>query len=148
MKELIIPFYFQGKIDTQGDYNDILKSEVDIASILNKNDEENHVEDYIESDGAIKMTKKSSSSALGKMMNSTASLNSEKSQSKENQTNPEEEKELLKELEASSRGKVKGSLFVNYFKSAKRPCTMVFLLASFLLTQILASVADIWISYW
>lgn len=144
MKVLIIPFYFQGKIDTQGDYNDILKSGVDIASILNKNEEENHVED----DGGIKMTKKSSSSALGKMMNSTASLNSEKSQSKENQTNPEEEKELLKELEASSKGKVKGSLFVNYFKSAKRPCTMIFLLASFLLTQILASVADIWISYW
>lgn len=115
---------------------------------MNKNEEENHVEDYIESDGAAKMTRKSSSSALGKMMNSTASLNSEKSQSKENQTNPEEEKELLKELEASSKGKVKGSLFVNYFKSAKRPCTMIFLLASFLLTQILASVADIWISYW
>lgn len=143
---------FQGKIETQGDYNDISKSGIDVASILNKGEEEEtQKEGYIESDGVADITRKSvnSNSAMGKMTNSTGSLNSEKSSSKDNQKeNPQEENELLKELEASSKGKVKGSLFVNYFKSADRPYTLVFLIVSFILSQTLASVADIWIAYW
>lgn len=81
-------------------------------------------------------------------MTSKMSLNSEKSQSEENQNHLDEENMPLKEFEASSKGKVKGSLLANYVKSAKRPCTLVFLLVSFISAQLLASVADIWVSYW
>lgn len=78
-------------------------------------------------------------------MNSTISLNNEKKAADDNK---DEENELLKELEASSKGKVKGSLVLNYLKAARRPCTLVFLMISFLFAQVLASLADIWVSYW
>lgn len=55
---------------------------------------------------------------------------------------------LLRELEASSQGKIKESLLLNYFKYANQPCTLVFLVAVILLTNILAGSADVWVSYW
>lgn len=72
----------------------------------------------------------------------------ETAQTEGNGNQSEEEKELLKELEASSKGKVRGSLVINYLKSSKKPWTLVFLVTSFLLAQILASAADVWVSYW
>lgn len=83
-------------------------------------------------------------------MTSKMSLNSEKGHAVESQNQPssDEEKQLLKELEASSKGKVKGSLILKYLKSSNKPFTMVLLVISFLLVQILASVADIFVSYW
>lgn len=83
-------------------------------------------------------------------MTSEMSLNSEKVHAVESQNQPssDEEKQLLKELEASSKGKVKGSLILKYLKSSNKPFTMVLLVISFLLVQILASVADIFVSYW
>lgn len=93
--------------------------------------------------------KSSSASSLTKSSNSTESLNSEKSRSSmENKDGATEKDQMLKELEASSRGKIAGSMLLNYFKSAKQSCVLAFLATSFLLTQILVSVADIWISYW
>lgn len=59
-----------------------------------------------------------------------------------------EEIGLLKELEGSSKGKVKGSLLFHYFKSANRTWTLVFIIVAFLLAQIFASVADVWVSFW
>lgn len=52
------------------------------------------------------------------------------------------------ELEASSKGKVKGSKLVNYFVAGAHWSVLTLLLLSFLLTQIIVSVADIWISIW
>lgn len=68
--------------------------------------------------------------------------------SSENQNKSSEETGLVKELESSSKGKVKGSMLWNYFKYAKQPCTLTFLAAGILLTQILESSADVWVSYW
>lgn len=62
--------------------------------------------------------------------------------------NPNEESGLLKELESSSEGKVKGSLLWSYFKYTNQPCVLIFLVASVLVTQLLASGADVWVSYW
>lgn len=64
------------------------------------------------------------------------------------QKNNTEESGVLKELEASSKGKVKGSLLFNYFKSTKQPCMLVIMVSTFILAQVLASIADVWVSYW
>lgn len=136
-------FPSQGKIETQGNYNDILNSGIDISSMLNKPEEVTD-EKYNESDGGGKISHQNSAATL-ENMNSTMSLNNEKNLTEDSK---DEEKELLKQLEASSKGKVKGSLILNYLKSARQPCTMVFLLISFLLAQVLASLADIWVAYW
>lgn len=110
--------------------------------MLNKAEEEPE-EDHNEDDGMTKVPRPSSTTTL-QNMNSTTSLSSEKSRTEA----PDEEAELLKELEASSKGTVKGSLIIKYLKSPKRPFTLAFLVFSVLMSQILASVADIWVSYW
>lgn len=66
----------------------------------------------------------------------------------ENRNKSLEETGLVKELESSSKEKVEGSLLWNYIKYAKQPCTLTFLAAGILLTQILESSADVWVSYW
>lgn len=60
----------------------------------------------------------------------------------------EEQSNLLQKMEETSAGKVEGSLLWNYLSSAQRPILLVFLIAAILCAQILASSADIWVSYW
>lgn len=60
---------------------------------------------------------------------------------------PEESSNFPKELE-TSKGTVNGSLLFNYFKATNRPFALVFLLIAFPLTQILLSLADVWVGYW
>lgn len=105
-------------------------------------------ENHIENGGVTKIPLDNSNSTLESGMASEPSVNGEKDDTDQMQNKIVEEDELLKKLEASSRGKIKGSLIVNYLKSSNRPCTLVFLVISFLLSQILASAADIWVSYW
>lgn len=118
--------------------------------LLKKEDNEDGEENANKNGDKKSVSRKSSSaSSLTKSANSIESLNSEKSQSTtENKDGTNEKDGMLKELEASSRGKIAGSMLFNYFKSAKQSCILAFLVVSFLLTQILVSVADVWISYW
>ena len=104
-------------------------------------------EGNIEDDGIRKSTKNSSNS-LKSIAKSVEEINNEKNLTKDKENGANEQNVLLKELEASSKGKVKGSLIANYFNSAKRPFTLVFIIVTFLLAQTLASLADIWVSYW
>lgn len=80
---------------------------------------------------------------------STATLEST-NQSTKNEVleKAEEESNLLQKIEETSAGKVEGSLLWNYLSSAQRPILLVFLCAAFVCAQILASSADIWVSYW
>lgn len=142
----MICIYFQGKVETQGDYNDVLSSGIDIGSILNES-EENHEEANNEDEGTRKNAQNSSNSlkSVGKSMEEK---NNEKNLVKDKDDVTNEKNVLLKELEASSKGKVEGSLILNYLMAAKRPFSLAFIVVAFLLTQTLASLADIWVSYW
>lgn len=51
-------------------------------------------------------------------------------------------------MEASSKGKVIGSIPIKYFLSGGHWSVLSILLASFLVTQFLASSADYWASVW
>lgn len=127
-----------------------MKSGVDLTELMEKNeqdDEENSssdLEDTIKLDGENVASMKNSKNSK----NSNIPGNEETQNSEDLEYNPKEESNLLKELESSSKGKVKGSLLLNYFKFAKRPCTLVFLIVSFMLAQALASCADVWVSFW
>lgn len=74
--------------------------------------------------------------------------NTTKSYEANNKNDSDEDNQLLKKLEASSKGTVKKSLVWSYLKSAKHPFTLFCLIVSILLTQILVSTADIWMSHW
>lgn len=121
-----------------------MKSGIDITSILKK-DEEDLQERDIEHDGMEENTRNSSNS-IKSLEKSIEEIENKKSN--EIESIADEQNALVKELEASSKGKVKGSLIVNYLNSAKRPFTLVFILVTLLLAQALASLADIWVSYW
>lgn len=81
-------------------------------------------------------------------MGSSVSVRSVKGETEASEKTQHEESELLQQLEASSKGKIKGSLLAHYLKSANRPFMLCFLIIAFLLSQILASSADIFVSYW
>lgn len=50
--------------------------------------------------------------------------------------------------EGSSKGKVKGSLFVNYFRAGANWFILLFLCTFFLFVQVLGSSADYWAMIW
>lgn len=64
--------------------------------------------------------------------------------------NDEDYAETLKgaELEASSKGKVKGSTAMSYYRAGAHWSGLLLLLLSFLIVQLLASSTDIWVSVW
>lgn len=128
----------QGKIEAQGIYDDILKSGVDIASISNQKGE-NGDKDISNLNETIQR-KQSHDSSLS--INETSSTSANKNDGSL------EETQLLKELEISSKDHFEGSVLLRYLKSANQTCVLIFLIASILITQILVSSADIWISYW
>lgn len=52
------------------------------------------------------------------------------------------------EMEESSKGKVKGSVYLHYFTAGAHWSILVALAFSFLFVQVLASGADYWVSVW
>lgn len=145
---LINHFWFQGSIETQGTYNDIQESGIDFASILTKLDEIN-VENN-DSKGNTELIRTNSTVLSRGQRGSTSLIESTNQSTKSSDVieKVEEESNLLRKIEETSAGKVEGSLLWNYLSSAQKPFLLVFLIAAFLCAQILASSADIWVSYW
>lgn len=132
----------------QGIYSDILKSEIDISSMMKQNENMESAANA-GNDETMKIRRKGANSISEENVKSTEAINNEKRPSKvDNEDGLDEQNQLLKELEACSKGKVKESVLWSYLKSANQPITLTFLIISILLTQILVSLADIWISYW
>lgn len=52
------------------------------------------------------------------------------------------------QLEATSKGKVKGSVSMSYYKAGANWPLLILLLMSFVVVQLLASFVDIWVSIW
>lgn len=58
------------------------------------------------------------------------------------------EKDQGAQLEASSKGTVKGSISVNYFNAGAHWTMLLIMFSSFILAQLLASGTDYWVSTW
>lgn len=56
--------------------------------------------------------------------------------------------EALQQMEASSKGQVKGSISGTYFTSGANFFVLAIVFILFILTQVLASGADYWVSFW
>lgn len=122
-------------MEAQGTYQDILKSGIDFASILAHSNNECD-EDVEALQNCPNPLSSRSTASMRALING---LHSDE---------PDEESELLTNLEESSKGKVKGPLLWKYLNAAQRPFMLVFLVVSILGSQILASAADVWASYW
>ncbi|XP_031638154.1 multidrug resistance-associated protein 4-like, partial [Contarinia nasturtii] len=128
-----------GKIDAQGNYHKILNSGFDFATMFSQNENdraenESQDENSIESnDTDLKEGSKSTSLDEGTtLLEATQNVEGKKPSS----TN------------TLSEGKINGSLLFRYLKSSNISCAVPLLAALFLITQIIASMADIWVSIW
>lgn len=52
------------------------------------------------------------------------------------------------QLEASSKGKVKGSLLVSYFRAGANWPVLFIVISLFVFAQFLASAVDYWVAFW
>lgn len=120
----------------QGSPSDLAQSGADFAKLVGK--EENHVNDDESATG--KFSRKSSIEivSLGKTSNSRAGQ----------AVKDVEQTDSGVKMEESSKGKVKGSISVAYFKSGAHWMVLCVLGISFLFAQILASGSDYWVSVW
>lgn len=82
------------------------------------------------------------------MRSSNSSLNSSTETVNGHKKDEHESKDMGIGLEASSKGKVKGSLAVNYFSAGANRFILLILGFSFIFVQFLASAADYWVSVW
>lgn len=115
-----------------------MKSEIDFTDLSNSNEEQ---------DEANEDTKADRKTSISTEENDKSSNENQKD-GEEELNKPEEEEKMLKQLESSSKGKVKGSLILHYFKSADRPFSFILLIICFLLAQISASFSDVWVANW
>lgn len=126
-------------MEAQGAPNDLSKSGIDFASLL-KSDEVTEEEiDEMEFTARRR-------SRIG----SRSSIRSSKSSLSDGGTADENGKsvEVLQQMEASSKGQVKGSVSGIYLKSGANFFVLAIVFILFILTQVLASGADYWVSFW
>lgn len=126
-----------GTIDMQGKPGDLFKESKDMEQYLSLLDDDEQgdpnesVADSLKSSG--KSSRKTSESSQMKMEDKKAG-----------------EKDIAEQmnLEMTSKGQVQGSLFLRYLKSGGSNALIFIIFSLFLMTQLLASVFDWFVSYW
>lgn len=56
--------------------------------------------------------------------------------------------EQLQQMESSSKGQVHGSIALNYLGAGANLLTLAIIFILFLITQVFASCADLWVAFW
>lgn len=128
----------EGKIEVQGSPADLVTSGVDLAKLVGTEEKEN--EESPEKIGR-QMSRQSSTRSA-----STSSLDSADGSNFDEDENEERLEGVA--MEASSKGKVKGSIAANYFTAGAHWSILAIILLLFLVVQLLASAADYWVSIW
>lgn len=126
-----------GKVAMQGTPNDLVKSGVDFAELLEQDENEQEEENAL--------GRRSGRSSSRSLASSRHTLDGD------NESDNEEERKVLEEahrMEATSKGTVKGSVAGNYMKSSGSYVIPVIIIILFILTQFSASFADFWVSFW
>lgn len=128
----------QGKIEVQGSPADLSKSGVDFAKLIGivENSEGNKSENIDQ-----QMCRQLS------IRSSNTSITSHRSSNDGSIDECEKNNEGV-QMEDSSRGKVKGSISINYFTAGANWCVFFLLISGFVVAQLVASGADFWVSIW
>lgn len=124
-------FYFQGKIEIQGHPTELVKRGIDFEYLVS-----DKTNDELESVSVKNGTSRANSNL------SKTTLKSKEAHNDKTKTEP------LQQLELSSKGKVEGSVFAMYLRSGANLFVLFVIMLSFLLTQLMGSGADYWVSYW
>lgn len=137
--------YSQGRIEAQGTPSDLSKSGVDFAALIETNDESDDNEENPDRPVSRQVSRQMSSRSSNKSLRSLSTSSSKASLQDENK---QEEKDQGVGMEESSKGKVKGSISAAYFRAGANWFGLSLLLIFFVISQILASAADYWVSVW
>lgn len=131
----------QGKIAAQGTPADLSQSGIDFVSLTESESAE-------AIDQAGRRTSRSMSRQSSVRSMSANSINSNVDGSAFDDDNDDEDELDGAQLEATSKGKVKGSIAMNYYKAGAHWSVLSVLFLSFVIVQALASGADYWVSVW
>lgn len=127
-------FLDQGKIEIQGKPADLAKSGVDFAKLVGTVEKDDEKEDSPDKSLSRQTSSRSSTGSLSSLKSSNDGSVVEKDDGVQ--------------MEASSKGKVKGSIAGNYFAAGTHWSILVILGIAFIIVQLLASGADYWVSIW
>lgn len=130
-----------GAIELQGRPNDLFREAKDMEQYFSVLGEEDQA-DLGETSDSIGTSRKSSEKSSRRSSVSVAKVALKASEEKQ------EHMSAHMNLEQTSKDQVKGSLFLQYLKSGGSFCTVFFLFCLFLLTQIIASLFDWFVSFW
>lgn len=117
----------EGRIDRQGHPNDLMN---DIIKIV----EETEVQEAAIRRQSISRSTSRSSSASG--------------ETEMNEKEDENEHKVQKNVEESSKGKIKGNVGINYLRAGGSTCKIIFVALLFLITQAIASMSDYFVGFW
>lgn len=142
---IFIFLLIKGKIEVQGSPNDLYKSGVDFAAFIHT-DTENNNEEYNDQKVVKRPSRNVSKVTLRSI--STLSLYNEYDEFGSQNEFDDRSMESLQVFEASSKGKIKGSILKKYFQCGGQLPELLFIFILFILAQIVSSGADYWVSFW
>lgn len=140
-----------GRIEVQGSPHDLATSGVDFAELVGE-EEKPENEEVPDRPMSRQMSRQvSRMSSRSRSISTSASVSSlnisaDGSLCEEDKNSQEGDEGFG--MEASSKGKVKGSVALNYFASGANWFCLFVLGVSFVIVQLLASAADYWVSVW
>lgn len=134
-----------GKIEAQGTPLSLSRSGVDYVQLVGEI-KSPEIQENVE--GFMRQTSITSSmkSHLSRQPSVAPSINSAENAADITGSNEEIDKGIG--MESSSKGKVKGSVWMNYFKAGAHWSVLLVLLGSFVFVQLIASAVDYWVSIW
>ncbi|XP_055676611.1 ATP-binding cassette sub-family C member 4-like [Lutzomyia longipalpis] len=133
-----------GQIEIQGPPLDVFHSGIDFAKLLNADDDD--AEDGKSENPKFRRQQSTSSSRSQSSRNSLSSedeLDDMIDEKKEKENQP-----AMVALEGTSKGTVKGPIFINYLKAGGNWAVLSIMFVLFLITQFMASGFDWFIAYW
>lgn len=128
----------------QGSPTDLLRNGVDLMNLVGNN-LENKMEE-MDNSGAKKRRQLSSGSQSNESID-CITMNVEDS-AEDDETHGNDRMREAIQMEASSKGKIKGSISIKYFKASGHWTGLFLVVFLIILTQFLGSSADYWVSIW
>jgi len=131
-----------GAIEAQGSFEELLGSHKDYALLLG-------LEESISSSDEKPEAERFDNGPLNNLLRRISQVSTTHAYSDEKVTGKEpDEVKLPVNVEASSKGKLKQSIYIEYFKSGANLCVVFVIGSLFLLAQTVASITDWWMAYW
>ncbi|XP_058446019.1 ATP-binding cassette sub-family C member 4-like [Malaya genurostris] len=139
----------EGKITMQGTPHDLSQNGVDFVELMEKMEEEiGDGESSVMTSNKRRGSRASSKSFTSSLHSVNDLSDDEESKNKISDEEKSKSPNVNENMELSSKGTVQGSVLMNYIRSGANPVILFGLFTLFIATQVAASGADLWVSFW